>query len=198
MDYADNFVSLSQSPFLEFVSNPPIRREDSHSSHRVRLSSDEIEAIVVAHRNLPEEDRQTHILIWRSASDSEIDAVLNALAGESSESAQLESESGAPEQSGATKTKADYLASPRRKRPSQPDAPTDVPGVKQKRRKLWRTSDMQSVPAQAELAIGDDMIDADLVDDVEGGGVAKTARYVVDEAEEGENEEEELASTSPP
>lgn len=57
---------------------------------------------------------------------------------------------------------------------------------------------MQPVPAQAELAIGDDMIDADLVDDVEGGGVAKTARYVVDEAEEGENEEEELASTSPP
>jgi hypothetical protein len=189
VNFADNSVSSSQSPFLEFASNPPIHGGDSHSSHRVRLSSDEIEAIVAAHRSLLDEDRQTHILIRRPTSDSEIDAVLNALAGESSESAQLGSGSGALKQSGAAETKADYLASPRRKRPCQPDAPADVPGLKQKRRRLRRLVDMQQVPAQAEPVIGDDMVDADLVDDVGGGVVAKTFRYVVDEAEENEDEE---------
>lgn len=153
---------------------------------------DEIEAIVTAYRGLPEEDKQTHILIQRSADDSEIEAVLSMLAGESSESAQLESGGGALEKSGATKKKVSSLASPRRKWSSQSDAPTDAPKVKQKKRKLRRTSDMLPVLAQAELALGDDVVDADLVDDVEGGGVARPARYVVEEAEEDEDEEEEL------
>lgn len=66
---------------------------------------DEIEAIVTAYRGLPEEDKQTHILIQRSADDSEIEAVLSMLAGESSESAQLESGGRSPREIGCYQEK---------------------------------------------------------------------------------------------
>jgi hypothetical protein len=158
---------------------------------RPRLSTYEVDAIIAAHRGLLDEDKQTHILIQQLPNDFEVEVVLSMLAGESSESKELELGSGAPEQSGTTK-KVDSLASPRRKRPSQPDAKVDVSKVKQKRRKLWRTSDMQPVSTQVELVIGDEVVDADLIDEVEGGGVAKSARYVVEEAEEDEEDEEEL------
>jgi hypothetical protein len=52
----------------------------------VRPSQDEIEAIVTAHRDLPEEEKQTHFLIQPLANDLEIDVVLGMLVGESSES----------------------------------------------------------------------------------------------------------------
>jgi hypothetical protein len=68
------------------VSNPPIREEDCSLGHRVRPSQDEIEAIVTAHRDLPEEEKQTHFLIQPLANDLEIDVVLGMLVGESSES----------------------------------------------------------------------------------------------------------------
>jgi hypothetical protein len=45
------------------------------------------------------------------------------------------------------------------------------------------------VSARAEPTIGDEVVDDDFVGEVEGGGVAKLARYVVEEDEE---EEEEL------
>jgi hypothetical protein len=61
--------------------------------------------------------------------------------------------------------------------------------AKQKRRKLWRTLDMQPVSARAELAIGNEVVDANLVDEVEGGGVCKSARYVVEDMEEDEEGE---------
>jgi hypothetical protein len=38
------------------VFDPPIHEECSSSSHKVRLSSDEIEAIVDMYRDLPKED----------------------------------------------------------------------------------------------------------------------------------------------
>jgi hypothetical protein len=46
--------------------------------------------------------------------------------------------------------------------------------------------------AQAEPNTGNDVVDAGLVDDVEGGGVVKIARYIVEEMEEDEEEEEVL------
>jgi hypothetical protein len=48
------------------------------------------------------------------------------------------------------------------------------------------------VTAQAESNAGDDVVDAGLVDDVEGGGLVKTARNIVKEMEEDEEEEEEV------
>jgi hypothetical protein len=50
-----------------------------------------MEALVTAHRGFPEEERQTHFQIQSVADDTETNAVLNALAGESSGSARAES-----------------------------------------------------------------------------------------------------------
>jgi hypothetical protein len=71
--------------YSEFVSIPPIQEEGSSSSHRARLSSNEIGAIIFTYQDLPEEDKQTHIVIWSPASDFDIEVVLGMLAGESSE-----------------------------------------------------------------------------------------------------------------
>ena len=46
--------------------------------------------------------------------------------------------------------------------------------------------------AQAELNADDDVVDASLVDDVEGGSVVKMTWYVVEEVEEDEEEEEDV------
>jgi hypothetical protein len=50
----------------------------------VRPSSDEIEVIITAHRGFPEEERQTHFRMQYVADDAETNAVLSALARESS------------------------------------------------------------------------------------------------------------------
>ena len=102
--------------------NPPISDERGGSIYKARLSTAEIEAIVTAHRGLSEEDKQTHIFIQRTDDDSEIEAILGMLAGESFESMKPESGSAALEQSGVAAAKVDGLASPRRKRHSRPDA----------------------------------------------------------------------------
>lgn len=57
---------------------------------------DVVDAIVVGHQSLPNEDKQTHILIQQLTNDSKIEAILVMLARESSESIELESGSGAP------------------------------------------------------------------------------------------------------
>jgi hypothetical protein len=66
------------------VSNPPIHEEGSNSSHRLRLSSDEMETIVVAHETCLIRISRL-ILIRQPTSDSEIEAILGMLARESSE-----------------------------------------------------------------------------------------------------------------
>lgn len=63
----------------------------------------------------------------------------------------------------------------------------------QNRRKLWHTPDLQLVSAQAEPTINDEVVDADLVDEVECGGISKLAKYVMEDMEEDEEEEEELS-----
>jgi hypothetical protein len=47
-----------QSPFSEFISNPPV--QDGSLGHRVRSSLDDIEAFIAPFRNLPEVERQGH------------------------------------------------------------------------------------------------------------------------------------------
>jgi hypothetical protein len=66
----------------------------------VWLSAEEVDAIVVAHWSLPDEVKQTHILIQQSTNDSKSEVVLGMLDGESSESVELESRSGAPQATG--------------------------------------------------------------------------------------------------
>ena len=45
---------------------------------------------------------------------------------------------------------------------------------------------------RAEPTISDEVVDADLVDEVECGGVDKSARYAMEDMKEDEEEEEEL------
>jgi hypothetical protein len=96
-----------------------------------------------------------------------------------------------PEQSSTTRKRVDNLASPWHKRPCLLDASADAPEVK-KKRKLQCSLDMQPMSTQAKLDISDDVVDAGLVDDVEGGGMVKTVRYVGEEMEEDDDDDEVL------
>jgi hypothetical protein len=75
-------------PFSEFVSNLPAR--DGSLGLRVRPSPEDIEALIALLRSLPEDEKQTHFEMPASTDDTEIDAVLSLLAGESSDSTHTE------------------------------------------------------------------------------------------------------------
>ena len=76
------------SPFSDFVSNPPVR--DGIPGHRVRPSSEDIEALIVPLQNLPEAEKQTRFEMSSSTNDAEMNVVLSLLARESSDSARIE------------------------------------------------------------------------------------------------------------
>jgi hypothetical protein len=78
----------AHSPFSDFVSNPPVR--DGSLGHRVRPSSEDIEALIAPLRNLPEAEKQTHFEMSSSTDDAKMDAILSLLVGESSDSARTE------------------------------------------------------------------------------------------------------------
>jgi hypothetical protein len=61
----------------------------------VRPSSKDIEAFIAMYRNLPEEERQTHLQMQTTIDEAEVNVVLNILVGELSESACIESVSAA-------------------------------------------------------------------------------------------------------
>jgi hypothetical protein len=71
------------SPFSDFVSNPPVR--DGSPGHRMRSSSEDIEALIAPLQNLPEAKKQTHFEMLSSTDDAKMDVVLSLLAGESSD-----------------------------------------------------------------------------------------------------------------
>jgi hypothetical protein len=76
------------SPFSDFVSNPPAR--DGSLSHRVRPSPEDIEALIAPLQNLPKAEKQTHFEMPSSTDDAKMDVVLSLLAGESSNSTRTE------------------------------------------------------------------------------------------------------------
>jgi hypothetical protein len=78
-----------ESPFSKFISNPPV--QDGSPGHRVRPSSENIEAFIAPFWNLPEVERKTHFQMPTSADEAEVNVVLSMLAGESSDSARIES-----------------------------------------------------------------------------------------------------------
>jgi hypothetical protein len=80
-------IFLHRAPFSEFISNPPV--QDGSPGHRVRPSSEDIEAFIAKFQNLPEVERQTHFQMPTSANEAEVNA-LRMLAGESSDSARTE------------------------------------------------------------------------------------------------------------
>jgi hypothetical protein len=74
-------------PFSKFVSNPATH--DGSSSHRVRPSPEDIEALIAPLRSISEVERQTHFEMPASTDDAEMDVVLSLLAGESSNSTRI-------------------------------------------------------------------------------------------------------------
>jgi hypothetical protein len=72
------------TPFSDFVSNPPAR--DGSPGHRVRHSPEGIEALIAPLRNLPEAEKQIHFEMPSNIDDAEMDAILSMLAEESSDS----------------------------------------------------------------------------------------------------------------
>jgi hypothetical protein len=78
-----------QSPFSEFISNPPV--QDGSPGHRVRPSLDDIEAFIALFRSLPEAEMQTHFQMPTNTDEAEMDVVLSMLAGELSDFDRTES-----------------------------------------------------------------------------------------------------------
>jgi hypothetical protein len=74
--------------FFNFVSNPPAGY--SGLGLRVRPSPEDIEVLVPSLCDLPNDERQVHFEMPASPDDAEINAVLDMLAGESSNSAPAE------------------------------------------------------------------------------------------------------------
>jgi hypothetical protein len=69
--------------FFNFVSNPPA--SDSGLGLRVRPSPEDIEVLVASLCDLPNDERQVHFEMPASPDDAEMNAMLDMLAGESSD-----------------------------------------------------------------------------------------------------------------
>jgi hypothetical protein len=74
--------------FFDFVSNPPAG--DSGLGLRVRPSLEEIEVLVASLGDLPNDERQVHFEMPMSPGDAKISAMLDMLAGDSSDSVPAE------------------------------------------------------------------------------------------------------------
>jgi hypothetical protein len=74
--------------FFNFVSNPPAG--DSGLGLRVRPSLEDIEVLVASLGDLPNDERQVHFEMPTSPGDAEISAMLDMLAGDSSDSVPAE------------------------------------------------------------------------------------------------------------
>jgi hypothetical protein len=124
--------------FFNFVSNPPAG--DSGLGLRVRPSPEDIEALVASLCDLPNDERQVHFEMPASPDDAEIDAVLNMLAGESSDSAPAKTMvvTVIPELDKTVDTRKPEGIRP--KRPRQVSRPTAPIEEKKKKRRLRRLS----------------------------------------------------------
>jgi hypothetical protein len=121
--------------FINFVSNPPAG--DSSLGLRVRPSPKDIEVLAGSLCDLPNDERQVHFEMPMSPDDAEMNAMLNMLAGESSNSGPTEAMvvAAMPEPDKATDAqKPDGTRPKRRRQVSRPAAPAEE--KKKKRRRL--------------------------------------------------------------
>jgi hypothetical protein len=122
------------------VSNPPAR--DGGLGLRVRPSPEDIEALIVPLWSLLEGERHNHFEMSASTNDEEIDAVLNLLVGESSDSAHAEpmAITDGQELVGMERIRKPKEVRPKRpRRVSRPTAPVEE---KRKKRRLRRLSSL--------------------------------------------------------
>jgi hypothetical protein len=175
---------MTLRPFSEFVSNPPV--QDGSPDDRVQPSSDEIEVLITAHKGFPEEERQTHFWMQFVANDAETNAVLSALAGESSGSVRTESVDAVLQRLCDGEKGICSLGSAR-KRTRQVGSPVVLSETKRRRRKLRRLSGLELEADSTAPNPGDDAVNADLEDDMENWGGVRTSRYVSEEEEDEED-----------
>jgi hypothetical protein len=141
--------------FFNFVSNPPAG--DSGLGLRVRPSPKDIEVLVASLGDLPNDERQGHFEMPTSPSDAEISAMLDMLAGDSSDSVPSETMSLAtiPELEKIVDIRRPEGTRPKRLRQvSHPTAPAEG----KKKRRLRRVSCLDqdvgsSAPAAKEVPV---------------------------------------------
>jgi hypothetical protein len=173
-------------PFSEFISNPHV--QDDNPGHRVRPSSEDIEALIAVYQGLPKEEKQTHLQMQATADEAEVNVVLSMLAGESSEFARTELASAA---AGCAFNGDEGACSPRgarRKRSCQTSYPAMSAKGKKRKRKLRRSSGLELGADSAAPNLGGDPASANLEDDIESCGGTRSGGRV--SYEEGEDEEE--------
>jgi hypothetical protein len=143
--------------FSDFVSNPPAG--DSGLGLRVRPSLEEVEVLVASLGDPPNDERQVHFEMPMSPGDAEISAMLDMLAGDSSDSVPTETMAIAiiPEPEKTVDTRRPEGTCPKRLRQvSHPTAPAE--GKKKKKRQLRRVSCLDqdagpSAPAAEEVPV---------------------------------------------
>jgi hypothetical protein len=143
--------------FFDFVSNPPAG--DSGLGLRVRPSLEEVEVLVASLGDLPNDEGQVHFEMPMSPGDAEISAMLDMLAGDSSDSVPAETMAVEtnPKPEKTADTRRPKGTHPKRLRQvSHPAAPAE--GKKKKKRRLRRVSCLDrdvspSVPAAEEVPV---------------------------------------------
>ena len=161
------------------MSNPPV--QDGSPGYRVRPSSDEIEALITAHRGFPKEERQAHFHMKPIADDAEMNAVLSALAGELSGSARAKSADAVLGHLCDGEKRICSPGSARHKRACRVSSSAMSTETKRRKRKLRRSSDLELEADFTAPDLGDDAANVDLEDDVESCGGARVSRYVSEE-----------------
>jgi hypothetical protein len=199
--------------FISFVSNPPAG--DSGLGLRVRPSLEEVEALVVSLGEIPDDERQVHFEMPLNPSNTEISAMLDMLAEDSSDSVPAETLVVAPIPESGKTLDIQRSDSVRPKRPHRTNHPTSpAEGKKRKKRRLRRVSCLNqdvgpSTPASGEVSVpifteaepnGCDPTDADPngcdLDDADSNGCnlarADPNGCTVRIIDEDEEEEEEI------
>jgi hypothetical protein len=164
------------------VSNPPV--QDGSPGHRVRPSSNEIEALITAHRGFPKEERQTHFHMKPIADDAEMNAVLSALAGELSGSARAKSADAVLGHLCDGEKRICSNGSARRKRTRRVSSLTMSTEMKRRKENFGVLSGLELEADSAAPDLGDDTANADLEDDVESCRGARVSRFVSEEEDE--------------
>jgi hypothetical protein len=141
------------SPFSNYVSNPPVR--DGSLGHRVRPSSEDIEALIAPLRNLSEAEKQTHFEMTSSTDDAEMDVVLSLLAGESSDSSHTETMAIAIGQEFGEDEEIQKLEGARQKRSCRVNHPAAPIEEKKKKKQLGRLSCLEQDASPCTLFLGD-------------------------------------------
>jgi hypothetical protein len=142
--------------FTSFVSNPPAG--DSGLGLRVRPSPEEVSALVASLEEIPDGERQVHFEVPLNPSDTEISAMLDMLAEDSSDAALAETLVVAPIPEAGKALDAQRSDSVRPKRSRRANQPTSPAEGKKKKRRLRRVSSLDqdagpSVPAVEEVPV---------------------------------------------